>query len=320
MFPSHPGVVYMFQPYTELPHWDRQPLDMDHIMIIVFSRYEKKFICTVHVAGAKSIEIILDKIAKEMAESGPPANINQIAVQVARGAKRIIEQQPTINDLNIVRQVLPRIAVTIVARRKVVCNVVLTGIDDPPMIRQRIIEALFVEASSRHYHVGEYLCNEASDIHFLSWSFKSQVEALTNTLGFHGSGFQGPGEFDDFFDLIQEKSASKGFLKLFVVLEKTSQSSSPPRDREAQCRQPAASAYAETMRMELEEPHRHEALARRSNNRNNRRHQDETKGATATSRQKGPTCDGTRRYHLLPPGPLLVVEPHKQTRHYLFTV
>ncbi|KAF8799984.1 hypothetical protein BYT27DRAFT_6847057 [Phlegmacium glaucopus] len=163
--------------YRESPHWYRAP----DVVVTVFTCYEKKFVCTVHLGGAESVGMILDRIVKELQcyhyylESGRTWLTNEdhsasspdrdgpaeafyghfrkdiepdgslklfVDAYQARAAKRIIKQQPCTNDLNIARQVLPRIAVTIVARRCPVCSVSLTGIGDPPIIRQRIIEAL----------------------------------------------------------------------------------------------------------------------------------------------------------------------------------
>jgi hypothetical protein len=54
----------MFNTYTyiEKPHWYQAP----DIVVTVFSDYEKTFICTVHLAGAESVRIILDRIVKEV--------------------------------------------------------------------------------------------------------------------------------------------------------------------------------------------------------------------------------------------------------------
>ncbi|KAF8814613.1 hypothetical protein BYT27DRAFT_6963370 [Phlegmacium glaucopus] len=110
----------------------------------------------------------------------------------ARAAKRIVKQQPGINDLNITGQVLPRIVVTVVARRRLVCTVVLTGIDDPPTIRQRIIEAL------RFYR---YFIRPDVVITRTDCSAEMTYEPLTD---------------DGLFSLCQERGDKHGSLKLFV--------------------------------------------------------------------------------------------------------
>jgi hypothetical protein len=48
--------------YIELPHWYQAP----DVVVTIFSDYEKKFICTVHLAGAETVPIILDRIVKEV--------------------------------------------------------------------------------------------------------------------------------------------------------------------------------------------------------------------------------------------------------------
>ncbi|KAF8797487.1 hypothetical protein BYT27DRAFT_7204437 [Phlegmacium glaucopus] len=162
--------------YIRSPPWYQAP----DVVVTVFSQYEKKFLCDVELAGAETVGTIMDRIVKELQyrhyylpkggtrptsehqstgcqddgpaaafyghfreDIGPDGSLKLfVNAYQARAAKRIIKQRPRTNDLNITEQVLPRIVVTIVARQNLVCTVVLTGIDDPPIIRQRIIEAL----------------------------------------------------------------------------------------------------------------------------------------------------------------------------------
>ncbi|KAF8814615.1 hypothetical protein BYT27DRAFT_7205933 [Phlegmacium glaucopus] len=214
------------QMYIKLPHWYQAP----DVVVTVFSDYEKKFVCTVHLAGAESIPIILDRIVKELQfhhyylqnsttwpssehqlmpcpHSGPaaafyghfredigPDGLLKLFVNVyqAKAAERIIKQQPVINDLNIAGQVLPRIVVTLVARRRLVCTVVLTGIDDPPMIRQRVIEAL------RFYR---YFIRPDVVITQTDCSAEMTYSPLTD---------------NELFSLCREQGDKQGSLKLFV--------------------------------------------------------------------------------------------------------
>ncbi|KAF8814608.1 hypothetical protein BYT27DRAFT_7249910 [Phlegmacium glaucopus] len=124
---------------------------------------------------------------------GPDGSL-KIFLNAYQAAKITIKQEPSINDLNIAEQVLPRIAVTLVARRRLVCTVVLTGIDDPPMIRQRIIEAL------RFYR---YFIRPDVVITQTDCSAEMIHEPLTDSL----------------FSLCREQGDKHGSLKLFVNLE-----------------------------------------------------------------------------------------------------
>ncbi|KAF8814616.1 hypothetical protein BYT27DRAFT_7219753 [Phlegmacium glaucopus] len=212
--------------YSRSPPWYRAP----DVVASVFSYYEKKLICTVHLAGAQRTGTILDRIAKELqhhhyylpnggtwatsehqpnccSRYGPAAafyghfreDIGSdgslklfVNAYQARAANRIIKKQPDINDMNIAGQVLPRIVVTIIARRKRVCTVVLTGIDDPPIIRRRIIEAL------RFY---EYLFRPDVVITQTDCSAEMTYEPLTD---------------NGLFSLCQEQGDKHGSLKLFI--------------------------------------------------------------------------------------------------------
>ncbi|KAF8814610.1 hypothetical protein BYT27DRAFT_7205925 [Phlegmacium glaucopus] len=220
------GSLKLFAPvYTKSPHWYQPP----EVVVTVFSLSEKKYICTVDLAGAESVGMIKDRIVKELqchhyylpsttrttsehqSERGPyygpaaafyghfredigPDGSLKLFVNAyqARAAKRIVKQQPGINDLNITGQVLPRIVVTVVARRRLVCTVVLTGIDDPPTIRQRIIEAL------RFYR---YFIRPDVVITRTDCSAEMTYEPLTD---------------DGLFSLCLERGDKHGSLKLFV--------------------------------------------------------------------------------------------------------
>jgi hypothetical protein len=48
--------------YIESPHWYQAP----DVMVTVFSDYEKKFVCTVHLVGAETVGMIMDRIVKEV--------------------------------------------------------------------------------------------------------------------------------------------------------------------------------------------------------------------------------------------------------------
>ncbi|KAF8799983.1 hypothetical protein BYT27DRAFT_7263371 [Phlegmacium glaucopus] len=224
-YPSMSSVVRPGCLITEPSHWYRAP----DVVVTVFSHFPKKFVCTVHLAGAESVGIILDRIVKELQchhyyvsnrgtgpisehrgegivrgsaaafyghfreDIGPDGSLKlYVDAYQARAAKRIIKQQPGINDLNVPGKGLPRIAVTIVARRRLVCTVVLTGIDDPPMIRQRIIEAL------RFYG---YLIRPDLVITQTDCSAEMTYSPLTD---------------DELFSLCREQGDKHGSLNLFV--------------------------------------------------------------------------------------------------------
>ncbi|KAF8809592.1 hypothetical protein BYT27DRAFT_6511350 [Phlegmacium glaucopus] len=212
--------------YIESPHWYQAP----DVVATVFSRYEKRFACDVNLAGAETVGMIMDRIVKELQchhyylpiggtcptsehqsttcqDHGPAAAFYGhfredirpngsvklfVNAYQARAAKRIIKHQPGINDLNIAGQVLPYIVVTIVARRNLVCTVVLTGIDDPPIIRQRIIEAL------RFY---EYFIRSDLVITQTDCSVDMTYSSLTD---------------NGLFSLCREQGDTHGSLKLFV--------------------------------------------------------------------------------------------------------
>jgi len=227
LFPRRGVQEYRYpQSNVNPPPWYQAP----DVVASVFCCFEKTFICTVHLAGAQRVGKILDRIAKELqyrhyylpdngicaTSEHQPENLPRfgpisafyghfredikpdgslklfVNAFQAKPAERIMKKQPDTDDLNIAGQVLPQTIVTLVARRKQVCTVVLTGIDNPPTIRQRIIEAL------RFY---EYFLTPDVVITQTDCSAEMTYEPLTDI---------------GLFSLCKEQGDKIGSLKLFV--------------------------------------------------------------------------------------------------------